>query len=462
MSAAWLPSGVDERNGEPPSFVTMKTGTRLSFFFSTPSSAFAFIRFPSIGIAAATASLFEPPPSGPTTGPASTAASAAAAAVEGLSNFLHRAGPAAIVGAPARPTGATEGAGAGQRPPTTRPEARDRAQARRSSRARMGGGASMSTSSTRLSSARRRSRGPLGCLSARVGTMGMAAPPLRADRRRAAARRSAWWIVLACRAPPVSSAPDASSAPPPRRKERVFAATAAPPLKLGRSRRWNPVALEGSVTNRSVTALILRTIGYVPGQLLPLEFGGPLEDFELDARHNYSRREAATRGPRLQPMRGQRAAEASGAGPAASWLASPVAQLLPQSRARPRTPRKRSQMMRKQAAEQPGPAAAAAAARRARRERAAPPPRRGAGEHYARRGARGARGARRAGREDLARALAAQVVRLAQQAAREVWPRVHHPRRRPREPVRVRRRDQAMRRHQAGEEARRRGSRAEA
>jgi len=185
--------------------------------------------------------------------------------------------------------------------------------------------------------------------------MGMAAPPLRADRRRAAARRSAWWIVLVCCAPPVSSAPDASSAPPPRRKERVFAATAAPPLKLGRSRRWNPVALEGSVTNRSVTALILRTIGYVPGQLLPLEFGGPLEDFELDARHNYSRREAATRGPRLQPMRGQRAAEASGAGPAASWLASPVAQLLPQSRARPRTPRKRSQMMRKQAAEQPGP-----------------------------------------------------------------------------------------------------------
>ena len=165
--------------------------------------------------------------------------------------------------------------------------------------------------------------------------MGMAAPPLRADRRRAAPPLGLVdrpRVLRAARFVGAGRFERAAAAA----EGALFRATAAPPLKLGRSRRWNPVALEGSVTNRSVTALILRTIGYVPGQLLPLEFGGPLEDFELDARHNYSRREAATRGPRLQPMRGQRAAEASGAGPAASWLASPVAQLLPQSRARPR------------------------------------------------------------------------------------------------------------------------------
>ena len=225
----------------------------------------------------------------------------------------------------------------------------------------------MSTSSTRLSSLCGDRGGGL-TLVASPCTMGMAAPPLRA--------------TAAAGGPPLGLGGSSSrAARRPFRRRRTLrarrrrggrsaargdggAATEARPLL--------PVEPGGAgrlVTNRSVTALILRTIGYVPGQLLPLEFGGPLEDFELDARHNYSRREAATRGPRLQPMRGQRAAEASGAGPAASWLASPAAQLLPQSRARPRTPRKRSQMMRKQAAEQPG--------RRRRRRRLAAPGARG-------------------------------------------------------------------------------------
>ena len=109
-----------------------------------------------------------------------------------------------------------------------------------------------------------------------------------------------------------------------------------PLQRLGRSRQWTPAAELTVRTNRSAAAVLLRMMGYVPGAQIPLEFGGPGEDFELEpTRHvALARAEATAAGPKVVPFHLQKAAAAHGSAPA-SWLSSPVAQLLARERARP-------------------------------------------------------------------------------------------------------------------------------
>ena len=78
-------------------------------------------------------------------------------------------------------------------------------------------------------------------------------------------------------------------------------------------------------------------MGYVPGLQIPLEFGGPGADYEVDpGRHAaLARAEAAAAGPKVVPFYLQKAAAARGESAAASWLSSPVAQLLARAKARP-------------------------------------------------------------------------------------------------------------------------------
>ena len=65
---------------------------------------------------------------------------------------------------------------------------------------------------------------------------------------------------------------------------RTVAETSAE--QLGTGRRW-VAAVQESVAdsirnlNRTVTSMVLRTLGYVPGPQLPLEFGGYLGDFSV-------------------------------------------------------------------------------------------------------------------------------------------------------------------------------------
>lgn len=126
-----------------------------------------------------------------------------------------------------------------------------------------------------------------------------------------------------------------------RSKSRSKSAT-RPLQRLGRSRQWTPEEETTVSNNRSVAAVLLRTMGYVPGPQIPLEFGGPSSDFEVDSSKfaALARSEAAAAGPKLMPLHLQKAAAARG-GPPASWLYSPVAQLLPKERARPPTPQAR-------------------------------------------------------------------------------------------------------------------------
>ena len=113
--------------------------------------------------------------------------------------------------------------------------------------------------------------------------------------------------------------------------------TERPLQRLGRSRQWAPEAEVTSRTNRSAAAVLLRMMGYVPGLQIPLEFGGPGEDFELDpSRHAaLARAESAAAGPKVVPFHLQKAAAARVGSTAASWLSSPVAQLLARAKARP-------------------------------------------------------------------------------------------------------------------------------
>ena len=108
--------------------------------------------------------------------------------------------------------------------------------------------------------------------------------------------------------------------------------------RLGRSRQWAPEAEEVTThANRSAAAVLLRMMGYVPGLQIPLEFGGPNEDYQVDpSRHPaLARAESAAAGPKVVPFYLQKAAAARGESPAASWLSSPVAQLLARAKARP-------------------------------------------------------------------------------------------------------------------------------
>jgi len=127
-----------------------------------------------------------------------------------------------------------------------------------------------------------------------------------------------------------------------RRSRSRSKSTTRPLQRLGRSRQWTPEEETTVSNNRSVAAVLLRTMGYVPGPQIPLEFGGPSSDFEVDPSKfaALSRSEAAAAGPKLMPLHLQKAAAAHG-GPPASWLYSPVAQLLPKERARPPTPQAR-------------------------------------------------------------------------------------------------------------------------
>lgn len=108
--------------------------------------------------------------------------------------------------------------------------------------------------------------------------------------------------------------------------------------RLGRSRQWAPEAeATAQSANRSAAAVLLRMMGYVPGLQIPLEFGGPGEDYQVDPRRHVAlaRAEAAAAGPKVVPFYLQKAAAARGESAAASWLASPVAQLLARAKARP-------------------------------------------------------------------------------------------------------------------------------
>jgi hypothetical protein len=108
--------------------------------------------------------------------------------------------------------------------------------------------------------------------------------------------------------------------------------------RLGRSRQWAPEAeATAQSANRSAAAVLLRMMGYVPGLQIPLEFGGPGEDYQVDpSRHAaLARAESAAAGPKVVPFYLQKAAAARGESAAASWLSSPVAQLLARAKARP-------------------------------------------------------------------------------------------------------------------------------
>ncbi|KAL1507558.1 hypothetical protein AB1Y20_007178 [Prymnesium parvum] len=120
---------------------------------------------------------------------------------------------------------------------------------------------------------------------------------------------------------------------------------------LGRSRRWAPSDASPAATNASAASRVLRLLGYIPAAQLPLAFGGDPADFSLApaAFPTLSRAEAAAAGPPLLSLRAQRRAAAAGtrARRDVSWLASPVAGLLPRTAARPPTPRARAARRRR-------------------------------------------------------------------------------------------------------------------
>ena len=145
---------------------------------------------------------------------------------------------------------------------------------------------------------------------------------------------------------------------------------------LGWHRRWTPTSDAASAEpprNQSITSIVLRALGYIPGPQLPMEFGGPQEDFTvlgapsaLVARLLPAETDAA--GPAPLSLRAQRilarkaARSASKTGkklpvPDVDWHASPVAGLLPQSNARPKTPKARVKKRLKKQRESHGPRA---------------------------------------------------------------------------------------------------------
>jgi hypothetical protein len=117
--------------------------------------------------------------------------------------------------------------------------------------------------------------------------------------------------------------------------------------QLGRARRWIPATAETPhMHNRSAASSVLRVLGYVPASQLPLEFGGPDTEFSLAGTRfgALAQAEVAAAGPKLLPLRDQRQQVAAGERKPAdvSWHDSPVAGLLPQSKARPPTPKSRA------------------------------------------------------------------------------------------------------------------------
>ena len=136
-------------------------------------------------------------------------------------------------------------------------------------------------------------------------------------------------------------------------------------------RRWTPTAdtPAESQRNQSLASIVLRALGYVPGPQLPLEFGGPHEDFTvLGAASALVARllpaEADAAGPAPLSLRDQRilarkaARNSAKTGsrtttPSVDWHASPVAGLLPQSNARPKTPKARIKKRLKKQRERP-------------------------------------------------------------------------------------------------------------
>ena len=133
--------------------------------------------------------------------------------------------------------------------------------------------------------------------------------------------------------------------------------------QLGSTRRWvaaqqQPDVLESFLHNRTVVSVILRTLGYVPGPQLPLEFGGHIGDYTLaGAKMNEIEpllsAEIAAAGPVPRSVRDQRilarrAARKGSKPQKVDWHASPVAGLLPGRQARPPTPKARAKRRRKQ------------------------------------------------------------------------------------------------------------------
>lgn len=130
------------------------------------------------------------------------------------------------------------------------------------------------------------------------------------------------------------------------------------PTRLGRTRRWTPTATAASDVqrNQSLASIVLRALGYVPGPQLPMDFGGPQEDYTLVGASATVAHllwpESAAAGPtplslRDQRLRARQAARAGGKQQAVDWHNSPVAGLLPKSKARPPTPKARVKKRKK-------------------------------------------------------------------------------------------------------------------
>ena len=151
-----------------------------------------------------------------------------------------------------------------------------------------------------------------------------------------------------------------------RKRARVRTVAETSAEQLGTGRRW-VAAVQESVAdsirnlNRTVTSMVLRTLGYVPGPQLPLEFGGYLGDFSVagakqlphEAMVTMLHAEIGAAGPVPRSVREQRMlarkAAKSGAKPQkVDWHNSPVAGLLPGRAARPPTPKARAKKRRKQ------------------------------------------------------------------------------------------------------------------
>ena len=151
-----------------------------------------------------------------------------------------------------------------------------------------------------------------------------------------------------------------------RKRARVRTVAETSAEQLGTGRRW-VAAVQESVAdsirnlNRTVTSMVLRTLGYVPGPQLPLEFGGYLGDFSVagakllphEAMVTMLHAEIGAAGPVPRSVREQRMlarkAAKSGARPQkVDWHNSPVAGLLPGRAARPPTPKARAKKRRKQ------------------------------------------------------------------------------------------------------------------
>ena len=148
-----------------------------------------------------------------------------------------------------------------------------------------------------------------------------------------------------------------------RKGARVAATTvAATSAQLGSTRRWAAAVADGALDslmrNKTVTSLVLRTLGYVPGPQLPLEFGGDIGDFTVAGSKQSDEAalleaEIATAGPAPRSVRDQRIlarrAARRGATPhKVDWHASPIAGLMPGRQARPPTPKARAKRRRKQ------------------------------------------------------------------------------------------------------------------